>query len=279
MARLAKLNARDHGFMWRISKDGHSSYLYGAIHIGKYEWMFPGPQLMTAFRETDIVAVELDMMDADIQRRLSMGIVIKHPAQLSESLKSRIRRQAEALCVPYDFIAKLPPEMQVTALTAREGKHDGLDPEYSIDMLLARMEHEVYKPVVSLETPELQLNLLQMNDADETISFVEDSLNDLESGRSLKMLDKIVQYWADSNYERMEHYGDWCDCLNTEIDRTVMKRTLDDRNPALAAHIDELHKGRRKVLVAVGSLHMFGSSGLPVLMEKLGYKVERINFK
>jgi uncharacterized protein YbaP (TraB family) len=274
LIRLAKLNAHDHGFLWRISKDGHTSYLYGTIHIGKYEWMFLGPQLMKAFRETDVVAV-----DMDIQKRLSADMEIKQHKQMPVPLQARIKRQAKALCVSYDAIAALPAEMQVTILTAHEGEREGLEPKYGIDMMLARMEHEAYKPVISLETPEIQLNLLRMQDADEAKAFVEDSLDDMESGLSLRLLDNIVQYWADSNYDKMAHYADWCECLNTEIDRTVMQRTLDERNPALAAHIDELHMGRKRVLAAVGSLHMFGESGLPVLMEKLGYKVEPISFK
>lgn len=279
MTREAQRNARDHGFLWRISKDGHASYLYGTIHVGKYEWMFPGPQLAAVIRETDLVALELDLQDVDIQVKLSKGIAAMPHTRLNEHLKNRIKQQADAVCLSYADIVNLPPEMQVTTLTSFEGRHQGLEPAYGIDVMLARMEHAAYKPVLSLETPELQLKVLQMNDSQDVISFVEDSMDDIESGRSLKMLDNIVQYWADSNYEKMENYAEWCDCLNTELDRSVMKRSLDDRNPSLANKIDELHKGKRKVLAAVGSLHMFGSGGLPALMEKRGYKVERIHFK
>jgi uncharacterized protein len=55
-----------------------------------------------------------------------------------------------------------------------------------------------------------------------------------------------------------------------------MKRALDDRNPALAEHIDALHQSGKQVFAAVGSLHMFGPLGLPALMAKRGYRVERV---
>ena len=32
-------SARDHGFLWRITKDGHASFLYGTIHVAKFDWI------------------------------------------------------------------------------------------------------------------------------------------------------------------------------------------------------------------------------------------------
>ena len=72
--------------------------------------------------------------------------------------------------------------------------------------------------------------------------------------------------------------NEWCDCLDTAIEREMMRRLLDDRNPGLADRIDALHRGGAQVFAAVGSLHLFGPLGLPALMEKRGYRVERVGF-
>ncbi|MFO0123823.1 MAG: TraB/GumN family protein, partial [Inhella sp.] len=53
-------NAKDRGALWRISKDGRTSYLYGTLHVGQMAWAFPGPKLMQALRETQVLAVEVD---------------------------------------------------------------------------------------------------------------------------------------------------------------------------------------------------------------------------
>ena len=42
--------AKDHGFLWRVTKDGRSSYLYGTIHAAKAEWMYPGPVTLDALQ-------------------------------------------------------------------------------------------------------------------------------------------------------------------------------------------------------------------------------------
>jgi uncharacterized protein YbaP (TraB family) len=156
------------------------------------------------------------------------------------------------------------------------GRWDGLYTSYAVDSVLAGIGHGTKKGVVSLETPELQLQLLQMKDSGETISFVEDSLDELETGRARSLLKRIAKIWADADYADMSHFNEWCDCLNTASEREMMKRALDDRNPNLAERIDVLHKSGKRVFAAVGSLHMFGTLGLPTLLEKRGYKVEQV---
>ncbi|HUX89948.1 MAG TPA: TraB/GumN family protein [Gallionellaceae bacterium] len=279
MIQAGMRNAHDHGFLWRISKDGRTSYLYGTIHVAKFEWMFPGPNVSRALQATDTVALELDLLDADIQGRMARGVATLQGEPLPEPLLKRMRQQAEAVCVPYESIANFSPEMQVTTVTMMVGRRAGLEAGYAIDGVLAGIGHAAKKNMVSLETPEMQLHLLQMQNQQETISFVQDSLDELETGRSLRMLKRIAQVWADADYAEMTRFNDWCECLNTEMEREMMKRALDERNTALAEHIDALHQSGKRVFAAVGSLHMFGALGLPGLLEKRGYRIEQISLK
>jgi uncharacterized protein YbaP (TraB family) len=274
--RAAMAQARDHGFLWRISKDGRSSFLYGTIHVAKKDWMFPGPNLMRSFMASDTVALELDMLDPDIQSRLTAGMAAMHGAVLPEPLVKRMRAQAAAQCVPFDSLVKLIPELQITTLTLMAGRGDGLEAGYGIDMVLAGMGHGAKKAVVSLETPELQIKAMQMRDAQETIDYVQESLDELQSDHARLFVKRLTQVWASADYDQMAHFYDWCECMDSKIDRESMKRLVDDRNPALAQQVDAMHRSGKRVFAAVGSLHMVGPSGLPALMEKLGYQVERV---
>jgi uncharacterized protein YbaP (TraB family) len=279
MIQDAMHNARDRGFLWRISKDGRTSFLYGTIHVAKLEWMFPGQKVMQALRATDTIALELDMLDADIKERMTKGVASLRNSTLPDTLVKRMRQQAESVCVPYEALAKLSPEFQIVTLILMGSRWDGLDASYGIDALLAGIGHGANKNVVSLETPEFQLQILQMKDPQETVAFVQASLDELEAGRSRNLLKRISSVWSDSDYAEMARYNEWCDCLNAESERQMMKRVLDDRNPNLAERIDALHKNGKQVFAAVGSLHMFGPAGLPALMKKRGYQVERVDFK
>lgn len=277
--QAAEQNARDHGFLWRISKDGRTSYLYGTMHIAKFEWMFPGQEITKALRATDTIALEVDPLAPDMKSRMENGMKALRNTALPEPLAKRMRNLAETVCVPQAAVAHLIPELQVATLSMFMGRADGLEPSYAIDALLAAVGHGVHKNVISLETPESQLKLLQMDTPQETISFVQSSLDEMDRGKAAALIVRISKAWGSSDHAEMSRYGEWCDCLNTDVERKTMKRLLDDRNPNLADRIDEQHKNGKQVFAAVGSLHMFGPLGLPVLMEKRGYKVERIDLK
>ena len=62
----AQRNARDRGFLWRISKQGRSSYLFGTLHVGKLPWAVAGPRLRDALAATDTLALELDITDPEL---------------------------------------------------------------------------------------------------------------------------------------------------------------------------------------------------------------------
>lgn len=269
-------NARDHGFLWRIEKDGHASYLYGTVHVGKQEWLYPGPQLRRAIRETDTVALEIDFFDAAIRERINKLMATQKGHPLPEKLQARLRRQAAASCVPYETIAPLSPELQVTTLAVMLARKEGLDPAYGVDNLLAGIGHSSRRQVVSLETPEQQMESVHMGSPRETQAFVDASLKDMESNKALSILTRIAKAWEDHDYGTMENYASWCECLDTPIERKAMKRLLDERNPALAKGIDELHRNGSQVFAAVGSLHLFGPLGLPSLMKQMGYTVEQV---
>lgn len=271
-------NARDHGFLWRIEKDGHASYLYGTVHVGKQEWLYPGPQLRRALRETDTMALELDVFDPAIRERINKLMISQKGQPLPEKLQARLRQQAAASCVSYETIAPLSPELQVTTLAVMLAKKEGLDPAYGMDALLAGIGHSSQRQVVSLETPEQQMESVHMGSPRETQAFVDASLTDMESSKAQRILTRIAKAWEDHDYGTMENYASWCGCMETPIERKAMKRLLDERNPALAKGIDQLHRNGRRVFAAVGSLHLFGPVGLPNLLQQMGYAVEQVTF-
>ena len=275
----AMQHARDRGFLWRISKDGHDSWLYGTIHVARFDWMFPGPQVMQAVQGSSVLALELDMLDPDIRQRMASGMrAASSPPPLPSELVRRLRKQAQASCLPYEAIAHYPAEIQITTLTLMKARLDGLEAAYAIDAVLAGMGHGAQKPVVSLETPESQLATLKVDDPQELLQLMDESLVEMERGKDRKQLRHIAQVWASSDYAELARYEEWCECMESPTQRRFMHKLLDERNPALAERIDALHQQGGQVFAAVGSLHMFGDSALPRLLEQRGYRVERIDF-
>ncbi len=265
-------DAGNHGFLWRISRQGHSSYLYGTIHAARPEWMVPGPEVVAALKATDTVALELNVLDPDIMRRLMTGM--REPsAPLPPALHQRLLQRIRAECLPEAETLSYFPEMRVSTLLIMVARREGIDPSYGIDVFLAGLAQAGRKDVVSLETPEQQLQLMRKSTPAETTTFVSEGLDVIESGAARTTLVKLAQAWADSDLTTLSQYETWCDCIRTEADRTDMKKMLDERNPALATGIAALHDSGKRVFAAIGSLHMIGPKGLPALLARQGFEV------
>lgn len=272
-------DARDHGFLWRISKDGRSSWLFGTLHVAKLEWDFPGPAQREALAASDTVALELDLLDPVMQQRMAKALAAQPKTALPAALQARIASRVQAECLPAQALDAFAPELQVAVLASMLGRRDGLDAAWGIDTFLAGWGREAKMSVVSLETPELQLKLLLMPSPAATVEMVGSMLDEIDSGRALATLRRLAAIWADGDLAELQRYEAWCECIKTAADRALMVRMLDDRNPALADSIAELHAVGQRVFAAVGSLHLIGPTGLPALMAQRGYRVERIAYQ
>lgn len=272
-------SAKDRGFLWRASKDGRTSYLYGTMHVAKLDWMFPGATVAQALRASDTLALELDVLDPEIMKRFQEAIGPRPDRLLPKALIDRVRVQLRAACLPEQLLAVMAPEMVAATLSVMAARREGLDPAYGIDAFYAGMARGLRKDVLSLETPELQLKLILGSTTEDTAEAVASALEELEGGTAAPMLIRVARMWSEGRISELETYEQWCDCLKTEADRTTMKRMLDERNPGLVSGIDAIHAAGKRVFAAVGSLHMIGELGLPSLLSKRGYQVERVEFK
>jgi uncharacterized protein len=276
--KSAAENANNHGFLWRMTKNNQTSYLYGTIHISQFNTMFPGPKVKEALNATNTLALELDMLDPAIQNSMQQKMISMQGHSLPEKQQNAMREIAQIECIPYDSISAMTPELQVTTLVLSQARRDSLFSAFAIDFMLSGYGHAAGKNVISLETPEMQLDLLQMESAAETSEFVQKALDQIRSGEARKLTLRMFDDWSSSNYKDMSQYQKWCKCMETKLDKKMMYLLLDQRNQALADKIDAIHLSGKPVFAAVGSLHMVGENGLPAIMRKLGYQVNLVEF-
>lgn len=267
-------NGVDRGMLWRIERDGRTSWLYGTLHVGRGDWVRPGPTIQKALTQSDLLALELDSRDEATARTMAQPA---DPALVARVLGGerarRLERQNAEACVPPGATSKLQPILQVTALAGLAGRADGLYPEFGVDETLAVSARNSSKPIVALENAADQLRVLTGESEDEEGQQIDAALDELESGKLRGQLKELADVWARSDAARLARYADWCDCLNTPAEQRLMKRLLDDRNPGLADGIERLHASGKGVFAAVGALHMIGPQGLPTLMAARGFTV------
>lgn len=272
--QAAQRDARDRGFLWRITKQGRSSYLFGTLHLGKLPWIFPGPQLRDALTATDTLALEIDLTDAALLRNPPAAATA--PMPLSDALRARLTRQIAAACVPEPALQRLNPLMQAITLTVLSARWEGLDAGFAQEIVLATAARAQQRPIVSLESAQSQLAVLLPADPADAQRLLDQALEQLEKGRARPLLRRLADAWAEGRFSEIEDYARWCECADTPQDRAFLRRLNDERNAPMAERIDRLHGDGKRVLVAVGALHMTGEQGLPRLMAARGYTVERL---
>jgi len=156
-------HARDRGFLWRLTKGDHSSYLYGTIHMARLEWAFPGPKTTQALREIDTVALEVDPLDPKTRQVISSG---------------------------------MKDAMVLTFLASRR---EGLELGYGIDAVLAGFGRAAKKRVVALETTDAQVRAGRAATGGGSVASLEKALDELESGRTAANLARMASLWAEAD--------------------------------------------------------------------------------
>jgi len=263
----------DRGLLWRVTRDGRTSHLYGTVHVGKPAWQVFGPQTAAALRASDVLALEIDPTDPAVLAVLED----KTPAPpMSDALKLRLRAATERACVPLLALANLHPVLQATTLTVLDARWLGLDPNHSVELQLVQRAKARRMRVVSLETAEQQKQVLVPTEAAEAVAMIEQTLDQLDSLVSRRVLERMVGAWERGDLDALERYEDWCECAATDDERAFLRRLNDERNVPLADRIVALHGQGRRVFAAVGTLHMTGPAALPRLLAERGFKVERV---
>jgi uncharacterized protein YbaP (TraB family) len=266
---------QDRGLLWRITRGGHSSWLFGTVHVGKPAWRRFGPQTLAALQASDVLALEIDPGDPALAETLMEK---GEPLELPAAMQERLTRALERACLPGHALATLHPVLQATTLTVLEARWLGLDVAYAQEQLLmAQMRHQG-RGVVALETAAQQKAALLPTDPGEALATLEQTLTQLEDQSGLRVLGRLAQAWEQGDLGTLESYEQWCECVDSDEDRATLRRLNDQRNPALAAGIAARHQAGRRVFAAVGALHMTGPQALPRLLAQKGFKVERMAF-
>lgn len=268
--------ARDHGLLWRLDKDGRTSYLYGTIHVARREWARPGPVVRSALQSVDHAAFELNLLDPDVLARLQRAAQQPPGAPRLPAEEARQIAQAARHACVQGRLDGLRPELQVVTLVSLALRQDGFDPAWGIDHWLMREATSRGLRLVSLETPEQQVSLMVHEQPAAVLTAVRQGLRELQGESSRAVVRRLVEAWANSRTDELETFAQWCACQDTEADRAQHRATVDARNPAMADRLATLHQRGHTVFAAVGALHMVGEAGLPQQMARRGFTVVHI---
>ncbi|MEZ5663245.1 MAG: TraB/GumN family protein [Burkholderiaceae bacterium] len=270
----AQRQAQDRGFLWRLSRGGRDSYLYGTVHAGRPDWFALGPKTEASLLRTGVLALEINVTEPGVREALQQAMQ-GPPRDLPVALMQSLREAWAAECLPPEILGQGATEVHVAQLAVALAQRQGLFPLYGAESVLLMRSLGVQRPVVGLESVQQQLSALMARNEQEAADMVQSVLSEVGSPQAVQTLERLTEAWATGDLAVLEDYPQWCDCLNTAAERAAFIRLVDDRNPGMADAIGRLHQDV-SVFAAVGALHVVGAQALPVLLRERGFTVTRV---
>ena len=282
IAALRQQSHPDRGVLWEIRKGEQRAYLLGTIHLGKLEWLSPGPRTQQAIQGAPAIALELDPLDTSNTEQLGrfmkedtdvQKLILRNNPQIGQ----RMDKLATQLCLPAEQFKQLGVVGKVMTLSMVDAVGAGYSPLFGVDLMLAATARQAKKPVVALETVQEQIAALGLGSnklADSaTPQDFDKVLGDIASGKSRDLLRQLAGYWQQGDLAAVDQLMRSCNCMD---DLGMKSALLDDRNARMAeripAHLDKYPN----LLIAVGLLHMVGDNNLLQMLEKQGYTVRQL---
>lgn len=263
--------------------EGHTLYLLGTIHIGNAE-MYPlSDAVENAYRDADVLAVEVDLvgMMRNTQQMLAYSLGMMYPS--GDSAKNHLSPETYALGVEKLGQSALAlNRMQAAAWLslAEEMAYDsvGLSSDYGVDAHLLNRAYADGKPIEALETMEFQMNLLlSMPDALADYQLRETLANPRAVGLSTEIL---FTAWRQGNAEILsllfESDAEGLPEELANVGAAYYEKMYGERNRGFFEDAKQYLAEGKKALIAVGAAHIVGEGGVADLLAKAGYTVTEI---
>lgn len=267
------------GALYRVRHQGHTAYLFGTIHVGLPAFYPLDDQVTQALSHATNLVLELDVRQSEPFQaalrkhgRYAEGDSLER--HLSLDSLAHLRRTLQQLGMPFEQVATLKPWLVTNLLMGLDLERQGYQRQHGIEFFLLAQART--KEVQELESAEYQMSLFDgMSDADQE-QYLRENLADWEEGELQRKAHALIDAWASADsdaQERLLRASLAEKTLSADFTHRVL---LDKRNPEMADKIGALLKTGETAFVAIGLLHLLGENGVPALLRRSGYEVEKL---
>jgi uncharacterized protein len=260
--------------LWRATApNGNIGYIFGTIHVGVHLADLPAVVRSTVAASSRVV-VETDVAGPDLQE-LAKEALLPPGVTLDQLVGSEAWRNVVALVpqIPEESLRRLQPWVVLSVVyfgsnpTSAGGASDTF-----LDSEIATLAEALGTTVAFLETPDEQCALIRE-------ALTVDDLVELAENPSLAK----VQATVGSDFMTDLYLRGDAEALASAMlsssspsEARLIKKMLMDRTERWAPDVDRMIREQAGVLIAVGAGHVVGPEGLVSLLERRGYRVERV---
>ena len=274
---------------YKISNDENTAtiYLLGSIHAADDSAYPLNETIMSAYENSDYLAVEIDTMaitsNFDLQLELAKkmlyidGTTIKD--ELGEELYNKMVEFLETKNSYNNLYDNYKPAFFESLFENVIINDADMDANKGIDAHFLKLAKKDNKNILEIETAEFQYDLLLSNpiELDRLMinSYVDDYDNNVLEMKELynagkkgdikeleeKLFSSDTEELSENEIMMLEHYN---------------QTLITDRNYGMVRALEKYMSEDKNVFCVVGLGHVIGDEGIIKLMQKNGYKIEQL---
>jgi len=261
-----------HGLLWKVERPGTApSHLFGTFHTSDPRILHLPCPVKQAFDRADSYTMEMIMNGPGLVAMaeamfFSDGRTLKQV--VGEALYQDTLAAIDLPASQSDGINNMKPWVIVMMIsTPHQGGQLFLDLKLQLDAT------RLNKPTYGLETMREQIEVFNGMPIEDQIVLLRDAI---QARRQLAgVMEELMHAYLDRDLDRLVKLSDQYQSEDARVHRNLMDRLLTQRNHNMAKRMQErLREGN--AFIAVGALHLPGTSGLLQLLTAAGYRVTAV---
>lgn len=259
---------------WQGTGEYKDDYLVGTIHVGDERLKELSEQLKKRIEAVDVVAVEVDLANVSTlqQQQIVMELAMLPRGTtvtqlISPVVATKVNRYLQQFGGEIFQYEQFKPWMLAVMMVQMSYQKMGLVAEHGIDQQIIEHAKKHNKTILELETFEQQLNIFnRLFDNNDSIDYNDMLLDTLDELNTMSDMPQVMlEAWINSDISAFEKIYDTT-LKQTGYDKALENVLLIERNLAWQKKLNPLLK-EKSVMVATGTLHYIGPTGLPALLD------------
>jgi uncharacterized protein YbaP (TraB family) len=264
------------GLLWRVSKAGTApSHVFGTIHVADPRVLGIPDAVSKALARSRSYYAESFQGEREAMRFFEAGQFEDgsrlEPLIGAEAYAKLVRILHERQ-VPEDVVARLKPWAALANVTVTPEDYEGV----TLDQKLVELARARKLRVLGLEGIEEQISVFDRIPLDTQVELLKHALSNRDDLAAL--IEPTIQAWMNRDLAGIHSSSTRAAERYPEVAghyRILFERVVENRSIVMAHRLFvPLREGG--AFVAVGANHLYGASGMLALIEKQGYRVERV---
>ena len=267
--------------MFKLADSDSQIYLFGTVHILPPELNWRTKTFDDALIQADLIYFETPSGPESEARAIALtqslgmnppGITLD--SYLTPAEQQRLRSAATKAGTTIENLQPMRPWLAAIMVSLSAMMDAGQDPDAGVEKVIEAEAAKTGKTLAYFETIDEQLGLFATLSEQSQKAILIASLDDIEEGPALT--EKLDDAWVNGDLKTLDNFvnGDM-----RRLDMAVYKAILVNRNSNWTQQIDALMQADQNgavIFIAVGAGHLAGKDGVPAMLEKRGYRVDRV---